>query len=64
MNFRYHLELSAYVTISLFCSIVPFLFFASQDGSSSVLQQVIPEVLRKEVLKNLHEGTMGGHLGI
>ena len=39
--------------------------FESQDGRtcSSVVQQVIPEVLLEEVLKDLHEGTMGGHLG-
>ena len=28
------------------------------------IQTVIPEVLRREVLSDLHEGPMGGHLGI
>ena len=28
------------------------------------IQTAIPEVLRREVLPDLHEGTMGGHLGI
>ena len=38
--------------------------FESADGSSSVIQMVIPSALREEVLSELHEGTLGGHFGI
>ena len=33
------------------------------DGSPRRLQTVIPEALQREVLSDLHEGAMGGHLG-
>ena len=33
-------------------------------GSPEILQTVIPKNLQEEVLKDLHEGTVGGHLGI
>ena len=32
-------------------------------GSPGVLQAVIPEALRPEVLADLHEGVVGGYLG-
>ena len=38
--------------------------FESPNGLSSALQIVIPTALRKEVLSDLHEGVVGGHLGI
>ena len=38
--------------------------FESPDGSSSALQIVVPDVLRDEVLSDLHEGAVGGHFGI
>ena len=38
--------------------------FESPDGLSSALQIVIPTALRKEILSDLHEGVVGGHLGI
>ena len=34
-----------------------------EGGSPGVLQAVIPEALRPEVLADLHEGVVGGHLG-
>ena len=37
--------------------------FVSQDGKSHVRQHVIPEALREEVLADLHQGIMCGHLG-
>ena len=37
--------------------------FESPDGSSAALQIVLPSTLCKEVLADLHEGAMGGHLG-
>ena len=38
--------------------------FESQNGRSSILQLVFPEALQEEVLTNLHEGAMGGQLGV
>ena len=38
--------------------------FQSPDGLSSALQIVVPTALRKEILSDLHEGVVGGHLGI
>ena len=38
--------------------------FKSPDGSSAALQIVVPPTLREEVLTDLHEGALGGHLGI
>ncbi len=37
--------------------------FESEDGSSSHPQLVVPSALREEVLRELHEGVAGGHLG-
>lgn len=38
--------------------------FEAPDGNSTVMQVVVPEALREEVLTDLHEGAMGGHLGV
>ena len=38
--------------------------FLLPNSSTVILQQLVPRVLREEVLSNLHEGTMGGHLGV
>ena len=38
--------------------------FESPDGSAYTMQVVVPEVLKDEVLTQLHEGAVGGHLGI
>ena len=38
--------------------------FEALDGSPSVVQIVVPEALRDEVLADLHEGALGGHLGV
>ena len=37
--------------------------FETPEGSSTILQTIVPEALRKEVLADLHEGALGGHLG-
>ena len=38
--------------------------FEPPDGREPITQFVIPEELRAEVLADLHEGAMGGHLGV
>ena len=38
--------------------------FEPPDGREPIIQFVIPEELRAEVLADLHEGAMGGHLGV
>ena len=38
--------------------------FETSDGSHSIAQLVVPKALREEVLSDLHEGTVGGHLGV
>lgn len=38
--------------------------FEAPDGSSAVAQIVVPSALHEEVLSDLHEGVLGGHLGI
>ncbi len=38
--------------------------FESPDGKGAVIQLLIPQKLRKEVLTDLHEGPLGGHLGV
>ena len=35
----------------------------SSSGSRNVFQLVVPKSLRKEVLRELHDGAVGGHLG-
>ena len=37
--------------------------FESQDGYSSRLQLIVPKCLREEMLRQLHEGPVGGHFG-
>ena len=37
--------------------------FETREGSSTILQTIVPEALRKEVHADLHEGARGGHLG-
>ena len=37
--------------------------FQSTDGTPEILQLVIPQCLREEVLQELHAGLVGGHLG-
>ena len=38
--------------------------FESADGSTSILQIVVPTALREVVLSQLHEGAIGGHFGV
>ena len=38
--------------------------FETPAGSPPVAQIVVPEALRNEVLYDLHEGALGGHLGV
>ena len=40
------------------------LFLPNTSDQQSRIQQVIPRSLQEEVLNSLHEGVMGGHLGI
>ena len=37
--------------------------FQSTDGTPDILQLVIPQSLRTEVLQELHSGLVGGHPG-
>ena len=37
--------------------------YESSSGSRVVFQLVVPKSIRKEVLQELHEGAIGGHLG-
>ncbi len=39
-------------------------YFEAPDGRNATIQTLIPQRLRAEVLKDLHEGPMGGHLGV
>ena len=38
--------------------------YETADSSSTIAQIVVPKALRDEVLADLHEGTLGGHLGV
>ena len=38
--------------------------YESPNDNSSVIQLLVPRKLREEVLKDLHEGSMAGHLGV
>ena len=40
-----------------------FRVFESEDGKDHTLQLVVPTKFRKEVLDQLHDGPLGGHLG-
>ena len=48
----------------LVCDGVLYRHFKTPDGNKTSLQMVVPQDLRREVLVDLHEGTMGGHLGV
>ena len=37
--------------------------FEDKEGTTSILQLIIPQTLREEVLTELHSGVVGGHLG-
>ena len=38
--------------------------YETATSSSTIAQVVVPKALRDEVLADLHEGTLGGHLGV
>ena len=38
--------------------------FQSADGRSAVVQVLVPHNLQEEVLSGLHDGLLGGHLGV
>ena len=38
--------------------------FQSFDGSTSTIQIIVPGILQKEVLSDIHEGALGSHLGV
>ena len=38
--------------------------FEATDGRSAVVQVLVPRRLREQVLTDLHEGSLGGHLGV
>ena len=47
----------------LICDGVLFRQWESPDASRSVYQLVLPKSERQDVLRDLHEGVTGGHLG-
>ena len=38
------------------------MFFADEENTGA--QLVIPQALREEILTDLHDGVLGGHLGV
>jgi hypothetical protein len=40
-----------------------FRTFESEDGEDHTLQLVVPQKYRKEILQQLHDGPLGGHMG-
>ena len=38
--------------------------FEDEQGSSSILQLVVPSKYREQIVMELHAGAMGGHLAV
>ena len=47
-----------------FCDGVLCRRYEADDSSSMIAQVIVPKALRDEVLADLHEGTLGGHLRV